>query len=58
MCRAVVVTIEPDYIVEVRVSHTINRRMVRTLCIAGYGILVVFGILGLIAYCIVSKGYQ
>ena len=58
LCRTVTVIMEPDYIVEVRVSHTINRRMIRTICVVGYGIIVTIGIIGLVAYCIVSKGYN
>ncbi len=56
--ESVAVTIEPHYEVEVRVSHTISRRV----CISGiymsiaFGI--VFGICGFVAYAIIARGHQ
>ena len=56
--KEVAVTIEPNVIhheVEVRVSHTIARRVCMTgvWCIGGF--LMAFGILGMVAYAIISK---
>ena len=56
--ESVAVTIEPHYEVEVRVSHTISRRVCMTgisMCIA-FGI--VLGICGFVAYAIIARGHQ
>ena len=57
--ESVAVTIEPHhYDVEVRVSHTISRRVCMTgvWCIGGF--FMAFGILGMVAYAIISRGHQ
>jgi hypothetical protein len=56
--ESVAVTIEPHYEVEVRVSHTISRRVCMTgiSCFVGFG--VVLGMVGFIAYAIIDRGHQ
>ena len=57
MCRTVFVTIEPPpiYVVEVR-RHPINLRLMAAWCLVLIGISIVLGIVGVVAYSIVSKG--
>jgi len=55
----VAVVIEPNrYEVEVRVSHTISRRVCMTglWCVGGFAI--VLGIIGMVMYAIIGKGHQ
>jgi hypothetical protein len=56
--ESVAVTIEPHYEVEVRVSHTISRRVCMTgvWCIGGF--FMAFGVLGMVLYALISRGHQ
>jgi cytochrome c biogenesis protein CcdA len=57
----VAVIIEPTpvhYEVEVRVSHTISRRVCATGIYFFVGFTIVFGIVGFVAYAIISRGHS
>ena len=58
MCRTVFVTIEPPPVYLVEVRHTFNRRLVATWCLVLIGGSIVFGIIGVVAYSLISKGSQ
>jgi len=57
----VAVIIEPTpsyYEVEVRVSHTISRRVCASGLYCFVGFTIVFGIVGFVAYAIISRGHN
>jgi hypothetical protein len=54
-CRNVFIKVEEDYQVEIK-FNTWNYRFIISFCGALFGVMVVFGFLGVMAFAIITKG--